>query len=185
MDPDDRIRAAWSACRAWVTRRDGLSSELFVLDIPEEATDGLFEAVRDRASIVAVLGREGMESFAGYQWMDSDDDDLIMSTFFIAVLGSSRLQHFLAPSRPREPGPWVSVSRGPLDLEIAFWPDELFPPGTDEETRERTFGALVEYALWLRESSGGSTVVVTHGCDEDPRRLVSRGREPACVLYPG
>ncbi len=184
MEPDARIRDAWSACRPWVARRDGRTSELFVLDVPEDATGRLFEAVRDHASIVAVLGQEGMESFAGYQWMDSDDDDLVMSTFFIAVLGTSRLQHFLAPARPGAPGPWVSVSRGPLDLEIAFWPDEVFAaasPGPGQGA----FAALLGYALGLREAAGGSTVVVTHGCEEDPRRLVSRGGGLAHVAYPG
>lgn len=175
------MRDAWSACSPWVARRDGLTSEIFVLDVPEDATGRLFEAVRDRASIVAVMGQEGMESFAGYQWMDSDDDDLIMSTFFIAVLGGSRLQHFLAPSRPRAPGPWVSVSRGPMDLEIAFWPDEIFPA---DGSGEGAFSLLLGYALGLREDAGGSTVVVTHGCDEDPRRLVSRGGERVHVVFP-
>jgi hypothetical protein len=183
LEPDARIRNAWNACRPWVDVRDGQSSELFVLDVPEDSIERLFEAVRDRARIVAVLGRDGMESFAGYQWMDSDDDDLIMSTFFIAVLCTSRLQHFLAPSRPRAPGPWVSVSRGPMDLEIAFWPDEIFPEGASPGLRERTFAALLGYVLGLREAAGGSAVVVTHGCDEDPRRLVTRGGGRAYVAF--
>jgi hypothetical protein len=185
LEPDDRIRDAWSACRPWVARRDGRSSELFVLDVAEDSAPRLFEAVRRQASIVAVMGRDGMESFAGYQWMDSDDDDLIMSTFFIVVLGTSRLQHFLAPARPRAPGPWVAVGRGPLDLEIAFWPDEVFPGEQDPADGERTFASLATYALDLREASGGSTVIVTHGCEEDPRRLVLPGRGPAHVLFPG
>ena len=185
MEIDPRIRDAWSACRPWIADRDGRSSELFLLDVPESSIEGLFEAVRERATIVAVLGSEGLESFAGYQWMDSDDDDLIMSTFFIAVLGSARLQHFLAPSRPRSPGPWVAVSRGPLDLEIAFWPDEIFPAGTDTGERERIFAGLAGYVLGLREAAGGSTVIATHGCDEDPRRLIARGAGRAHVLLPG
>jgi hypothetical protein len=185
LEPDDRIRDAWSACRPWVARRDGRSSELFVLDVPEDAAPRLFEAVRERATIVAVMGRDGMESFAGYQWMDSDDDDLIMSTFFIAVLGTSRLQHFLAPARPRAPGPWVAVGRGPLDLEIAFWPEEVFAGDQGAADGERTFVSLARYALGLREASGGSTVIVTHGCEEDPRRLVARGEGPAHVLLGG
>jgi len=184
LEPDDRIHDAWSACLPWVALRDGRSSEIFVLDVPEDSIERLLEAVRERASIVAVLGRDGMESFAGYQWMDSDDDDLIMSTFFIAVLGTSRLQHFLAPSRPRAPGPWVSVSRGPLDLEIAFWPDEVFHEGSSPELEERTFAAVLGYALGLRDAAGGSTVVVTHDCDENPRRLVSQGAKRAYVAFP-
>lgn len=184
MKTEESIRHAWEACRHWLARRDGLTSEIFILDIPEDSTDSLFTAVRDRASIVAVLGTGGLESFTDYQWTPADDDDLILSTFFIAIHEGLRLQHFLSPSKPGDPGPWVAVSRGSLDLEVAFWPDEVFAPAA-AAGHERLFSRIVRYTLDLREATGGSSVCLAHGCSEDPRRWLERaGDHPVLTLYP-
>lgn len=166
----------WSGCREWLARRDGLSSEICILDIDEDAIGRLFAAVRARATIVAVVGPGGLESFSDLVWMDGDDDDLIMSTFFIALVDGMRLQHLLAPSRPRSPGPWIALGRGPMDLEIAFWPDEVFGP-TGPHGAPACFETLVRYALELRAETGGSTVCLTHGLGVDPRSWLERPGE--------
>jgi hypothetical protein len=183
LTSEESIRRAYGACSDWFDRRDGLTSEFFILDIPEESIDPLFAAVRERAEIVAVLSAGGLESFTDYQWMPDDDDELILSTFFMALLGKRRLQHFITPSKPRAPGPWVAVSRGPLDLEIAFWPDEVFGPAGAGQCPE-AFRTLARYALELCEASGGSTVCLTHGCSEDPRVWLAGGRRSVYRLFP-
>jgi hypothetical protein len=177
------IERAWNACRGWVGARDGLTSELFVLEIPERSIDDLLCAVRARVGIVAVMASGGLESFSDPVWTPDDDDDLVMSTFFIGLCGGTRLQHFLAPARPRSPGPWVAVSRGPLDLEVAFWPDEVFDPARPDE-HGRAFERIARYGLELREATGAAAVCLTHGCDGDPRPWLAGGRAGALALYP-
>jgi hypothetical protein len=177
---------AWNACRGWLARHDGLTSEVFILGIPEDSLDRLVSAIRTRASVKAAFGREGIESFSTYDWIpDFDDDELIFSTFFIAVHEGLRLQHFLGPSRPQRPGPWMAAGAGSYDLEIAFWPDEVFPRSAGGGEHERSFALLVRYALELRAEAGGFTVCLTHACNTDPRLwLAYGGGGPCMTIFP-
>ena len=116
-----------------------------------------------------------MESFSGFDWSPGGCGDLVASVSFIGILdGGSRLQHFIAPSTTR-PGPWTAVRSGPLDLEIAFWPDELFADGAGEESWRGALGRVVAYVLDLRGVSGGSEVVLAHGSSGDPRAWLAGG----------
>lgn len=171
MPIDQRASESFDQCKGWIARRDGKTSEITLLDIPEGAIDRLLAAIREQVRIVAVLGRDGPELFAELNWMDDQDEDLIWSTFFMAVLDDVRLQHSLGPSRPSKPGPWMAVTSGSYDLELAFWPDEIFVG--DDEADRALYVKLLGYAQKLRALCGASGICVTHGCYDDPRRLIA------------
>ena len=175
MPTPEKIDSAWQQCREWFTTNDGKTSEITILDIPESGLEPVLDAVRDRAKIVAVLGKDGPELFANLDWMDSEDEDLIWSTFFMVVLDELRLQHSLGPSRPTKPGPWMAVGGGTYDLEIALWPDEVFS-GVVAADRA-LFGKVLDYVDDLREACGGQRLCITHGCYDNPRTLID-GADP-------
>ncbi len=172
-------------CAQWICLADGRTTELHLLDIPERALDAMFAAMRERVRIVVVMGRDGPDPFTELMRMGDDDEDLVWSTFFMALLGDVRLQHSLGPSRPVKPGPWMSVGAGTWDLEIAFWPDELSGVLAGGHDPSAALERILSYARDLKLASGAASLCVTHGCFEDPRRLMS-GRDPSqtCLVLP-
>lgn len=172
----------WSACHQWLSDSGARTWEITLLDIPERRLDEILSCIRSEASIVAVMGRDGPELFAELNWMDDDDEDLIWSTFFMVVLDELRIQHSLAPSRPVKPGPWMSLGAGRYDLELAIWPDEIFGTQVQEHEKKRRFERVLSYARTVSEVGEAGTLVLTHGCFEDPRVLAERGDERLIVL---
>jgi hypothetical protein len=176
------VRRAWREGREWIVRQDRKTTEMTLLDVPEDELETLLGAIRGRTTIVGVLGKDGPELFAEMSWMDDADEDLIWSTLFIATLDGVRLQHSLAPSRPLKPGPWMSLGAGRYDLEIAFWPDEVFATIEDDRRAREVFESLLGYASGLASECRASTLLLSHGLDEDPRAALRQGREELMVV---
>ncbi len=125
--------------------------------------------------MVAVFGRQGIESFAAFGWMEDTDDDVLLSTFFMVLHESRHLQHFLAPSRPVRHGPWLALGQGDFDLEIAFWPDEMDDPGAAPGACPEPLARTIEYARALAVSAGAERLCLSHGLESAPRALLERG----------
>ena len=157
-------------------------SEVHVLGIPEDGLPALLASIRCRAEIVAVFGRDGIESFASFGWMGDTDDDVLMSSFFMVVHEGRRLQHFLAPAHPVRHGPWLAVGQGDFDLEIAFGPDEGGAAAGEEHGRlgaarggPEPVARVVEYACAIAVDARADRICLCHGVAEPPRALIEKG----------